>query len=129
MAMRADSGANPKASSLPAAEHAGGIRLYLQEIRRMEYLPVHEEQKLLARVRRGEMDAVGEIAFRNLRLVGDVVQTECPRDTDLLALLEKGNHALVQAILSFGAACDRSFREYATAIIRTAVLETARARA
>ena len=105
----------------PSVAPAAGLQLYLEEVRRLAPLEPAEEMRLLRRARRGDLAALGEITVRNLGLVAGVVTQEHGEKDAILAHLEKGNQALLEAIRTFGASGCRSFRRYARSHIRRTI--------
>jgi len=95
-----------------------GLQLYLAEIRRLPRLEPTEEARLLRRIGRGDTEALDEMTVRNLGLVADVVASEAADDDAVFDRLERGNQALVEAIVTFPRSGRRDFRSYARARIR-----------
>ena len=104
----------------PGLTHPTGLQLYLEEVRRLPRLEPTEEARLLARVGRGDTEALDEMTVRNLGLVADVVVDEPAEDDAIFDRLERGNRALLEAIVSFASSGRRDFRSYARSrILRT----------
>jgi DNA-directed RNA polymerase sigma subunit (sigma70/sigma32) len=106
---------------------AKGLRLYLEEVRRVSPPDPAEEEQLFRRIRRGDLRAVDEVAVRNLGLVADVV-TGQGADGVAADRLDQGNRALVEAIAAFAAGGCGTFRDYARSRICRAVQAAPRRR-
>ena len=100
---------------------ATGLHLYLDEVRRLPQLEPTEEARLLARVGRGDTEALDEVTVRNLRLVAEIISDDTAEDATIFARLERGNQALLEAIVSFAGSGRRSFRSYARSYIRRTI--------
>jgi DNA-directed RNA polymerase sigma subunit (sigma70/sigma32) len=103
------------------ASEASGLHLYLDEVRRLPQLEPTEEARLLARVGLGDTAAVDEVTVRNLRLVAEIIADDTAEDATIFARLERGNQALLEAIVSFAGSGRRSFRSYARSYIRRTI--------
>jgi DNA-directed RNA polymerase sigma subunit (sigma70/sigma32) len=102
------------------APKAAGLRVYLEEVRRLPRMEPTEESRLLKRVGRGDTEALDEMTVRNLGLVADVVVDEPAEDDAIFDRLERGNQALLEAIITFPSSGRRDFRSYARSrILRT----------
>ncbi|MCX5684749.1 MAG: hypothetical protein NT049_13820 [Planctomycetota bacterium] len=98
-----------------------GLRLYFEEVRRLPPLEPTEEARLLARVGLGDTEALDEITVRNLRLVAEIIADDSAEDAAIFAQLERGNQALLEAIVSFAGSGRRNFRAYARSHIRRTI--------
>ena len=98
-----------------------GLQLYLAEIRRLPRLEPTEEARLLRRIGHGDTGALDEMAVRNLGLVADVVAHEADEDGGIFDRLERGNQALLEAIIAFARSGRRDFRSYARSYIRRTI--------
>jgi len=108
------------AQGLPNDPKTAGLRVYLEEVRRLPRLEPTEEARLLKRVGRGDTEALDEMTVRNLGLVADVVADEPAQDDAIFDRLERGNQALLEAIITFPSSGRRDFRSYARSrILRT----------
>jgi DNA-directed RNA polymerase sigma subunit (sigma70/sigma32) len=98
-----------------------GLQLYLEEIRRLPRMEATEETRLLQRVGRGDTEALDQMTVRNLRLVADILADENAEDAAIFARLERGNQALLEAIITFAGSGRRNFRSYAQSHIRRTI--------
>lgn len=98
-----------------------GLQLYLDEVRRLPRLEPTEEARLLRRASRGDTEALDQMAVRNLGLVADVVAREADEGGAIFDRLERGNQALLEAIVTFARSGCRDFRSYARSYIRRTI--------
>jgi DNA-directed RNA polymerase sigma subunit (sigma70/sigma32) len=98
-----------------------GLLLYFEEVRRLPQLEPTEESRLLARVGLGDTEALDQMTVRNLRLVAEIIADENAEDAAIFAQLERGNQALLEAIVSFAGSGHRNFRAYARRHIRRTI--------
>jgi RNA polymerase primary sigma factor len=106
---------------VPSLTQATGLQLYLNEVRRLPRLEATEEAQLLQRVGRGDTEALDEMTVRNLRLVADIIADDSAEDAAIFARLERGNQALLEAIVAFAGSGRRNFRSYARSHIRRTI--------
>ena len=105
----------------PGLAHPTGLQLYLEEVRRLPRMEPTEETQILQRVGRGDTEALDQMTVRNLGLVADVVADEPAQDDAIFDRLERGNQALLEAIVSFASSGRRNFRSYARSRIRRTI--------
>jgi RNA polymerase primary sigma factor len=98
-----------------------GLRLYREQVRRLRALTSEEQRELLDRVRQGDRRAGEELTWAFLRHVVDIVDQWGARGSEVPALLEVGNLALVRAIATFGSTDHTDFEGYARSRIRRAI--------
>ena len=120
-ACRASSGQTRDRGGGLASAESKGFRLYLEEVKRVAPFSPPETKALVFRVRNGDLRAIDEMAVRNLRLVVDVVMRSGAGGNRIPEQLEKGNLALLKAIVSFASSGKRDFRAYARRRIRREV--------
>jgi DNA-directed RNA polymerase sigma subunit (sigma70/sigma32) len=106
---------------VPSFAQAKGLQLYLDEVRRLPRLEATEEAQLLQRVGRGDTEALDEMTVRNLRLVADIITDDSAEDAAIFARLERGNQALLEAIVAFAGSGRRNFCSYARSHIRRTI--------
>jgi len=91
---------------------ANGLDVYLAEVRRLPPPSAAEEARLLRRIGLGDSAALDELAVRNLGLVADIVVRDHADHDSIVARLDRGNQALLEAIASFPSSGHRDFRAY-----------------
>jgi len=94
------------------------IRMYLNEIWRVELLSWEEEIALWKRIRTWDMDARKKLAAANLRLVVSIAKKYMWRGLGLLDLIQEWNVGLFRAVDKFDPDKGFKFSTYATWWIR-----------
>ncbi|MDQ7008947.1 MAG: sigma-70 family RNA polymerase sigma factor [Candidatus Gracilibacteria bacterium] len=97
------------------------IRMYLNEIGRVELLTGEQEIALGKRIRIGDMEARKSLAAANLRLVVSISKKYMGRGLGLLDLIQEGNVGLFRAVDKFDPDKGFKFSTYATWWIRQGV--------
>ncbi|NVP18075.1 sigma-70 family RNA polymerase sigma factor [Candidatus Gracilibacteria bacterium] len=97
------------------------IRMYLNEIGRVELLSSEEEIELGKQIRAGSMEARKKLAAANLRLVVSIAKKYMGRGLGLLDLIQEGNVGLFRAVDKFDPDKGFKFSTYATWWIRQGV--------
>ncbi|MDD3793777.1 MAG: sigma-70 family RNA polymerase sigma factor [Candidatus Gracilibacteria bacterium] len=97
------------------------IRMYLNEIGRVELLSSEEEIDLGKQIRAGSMEARKKLAAANLRLVVSIAKKYMGRGLGLLDLIQEGNVGLFRAVDKFDPDKGFKFSTYATWWIRQGV--------
>ena len=94
------------------------IRMYLNEIGRVELLTGEQEVSLWARIKAGDQEARKALAAANLRLVVSIAKKYMGRGLGLLDLIQEWNVGLFRAVDKFDATKWFKFSTYATWWIR-----------
>lgn len=94
------------------------IRMYLNEIGRVELLSSEEEIELGRRIKKGDQEARKKLAAANLRLVVSIAKKYMGRGLGLLDLIQEGNVGLFRAVDKFDPDKGFKFSTYATWWIR-----------
>lgn len=94
------------------------IRMYLNEIGRVELLTAEQEIDLGTRIKAGDQEARKALAAANLRLVVSIAKKYMGRGLGLLDLIQEGNVGLFRAVDKFDATKGFKFSTYATWWIR-----------
>ncbi len=94
------------------------IRMYLNEIGRVELLTGEQEVSLWARIKAGDQEARKALAAANLRLVVSIAKKYMWRGLGLLDLIQEWNVGLFRAVDKFDATKWFKFSTYATWWIR-----------
>ncbi len=94
------------------------IRMYLNEIGRVELLTGEQEVSLWGRIKAGDQEARKALAAANLRLVVSIAKKYMGRGLWLLDLIQEGNVGLFRAVDKFDATKWFKFSTYATWWIR-----------
>ncbi|MDD5769998.1 MAG: sigma-70 family RNA polymerase sigma factor [Candidatus Gracilibacteria bacterium] len=97
------------------------IRMYLNEIGRVNLLSAEEEVDLGRRIKKGEQEARKKLAAANLRLVVSIAKKYMGRGLGLLDLIQEGNVGLFRAVDKFDPDKGFKFSTYATWWIRQGV--------
>ncbi|MCD5385046.1 sigma-70 family RNA polymerase sigma factor, partial [Candidatus Gracilibacteria bacterium] len=97
------------------------IRMYLNEIGRVELIDSEEELRLGKAIKAGSMEARKKLAAANLRLVVSIAKKYMGRGLGLLDLIQEGNVGLFRAVDKFDAEKGFKFSTYATWWIRQGV--------
>ncbi len=97
------------------------IRMYLNEIGRVELLSSEEEITLGKKIRAGDQEARKKLAAANLRLVVSIAKKYMWRGLGLLDLIQEGNVGLFRAVDKFDPDKGFKFSTYATWWIRQGV--------
>ncbi len=84
------------------------VSLYLHDIRKYEILDREEEEKLLRKVKEGDLEAKNKLILCNLRLVISVAKNYMNKGMTLIDLISEGNFGLIRAIDKFD--IDKGFR-------------------
>ena len=103
------------------ASAAGGLDLYRDQVMRLRHLAPPEEERLLARMRRGDTAALDALALAHLGLVVEVVEARRRPGADPLDLVEMGNVALLSALKAYDPAVEPDFDAFARFSIRSAI--------
>src|ERR1700689_2745151 len=112
------------ANTLPALTTDGGLRRYLQEIRKFPLLTEEEEYMLAKRFHEhGDVTAAHKLVTSHLRLVAKIAGQFRGYGLPARELMSEGNIGLMQAVRRFEP--DRGFRlaTYAMWWIRAAIQE------
>ena len=94
------------------------IRMYLNEIGRVELLNSEQEIDLGKKIRSGDQEARKKLAAANLRLVVSIAKKYMGRGLGLLDLIQEGNVGLFRAVDKFDPDKGFKFSTYATWWIR-----------
>ncbi len=94
------------------------IRMYLNEIGRVELLTGEQEIEIGMRIKAGDQEARKQLAAANLRLVVSIAKKYMGRGLGLLDLIQEGNVGLFRAVDKFDATKGFKFSTYATWWIR-----------
>lgn len=94
------------------------IRMYLNEIGRVQLLTGEEEIELWKKIKAGDQEARKKLAAANLRLVVSIAKKYMGRWLGLLDLIQEGNVWLFRAVDKFDATKGFKFSTYATWWIR-----------
>jgi len=97
------------------------IRMYLNEIGRVELLTWEQEVELGGRIKAWDQEARKQLAAANLRLVVSIAKKYMWRGLGLLDLIQEGNVWLFRAVDKFDATKWFKFSTYATWWIRQGV--------
>lgn len=108
--------------SLPTGVNSNDpVRMYLQEIGRVQLLSAQDEVDLAKRIERGEEEAKRKLAEANLRLVVSIARRYVGRGMSFLDLIQEGNMGLIKAVDKFDYSKGYKFSTYATWWIRQAI--------
>ncbi len=97
------------------------IKLYLQEIQKIELLSADEERELADRIAQGDKAARNKMIEANLRLVITIAKRHVNRGLPFLDLIEEGNIGLIKAAERFQRSKECRFSTYATWWIRQGI--------
>jgi len=95
--------------------------LYLREIGQVKLLTTEEENKLAARIKKGNMAAREQMIKANLRLVVHIAREYEHCGAPLLDLINEGNIGLMKAVERFDPAKGAKFSTYASLWIKQAI--------
>jgi RNA polymerase primary sigma factor len=108
--------------SLPVGTNSNDpVRMYLQEIGRVQLLSAQDEVDLAKRIELGEEEAKRRLAEANLRLVVSIARRYVGRGMSFLDLIQEGNMGLIKAVDKFDYSKGYKFSTYATWWIRQAI--------
>ncbi len=97
------------------------VRMYLNEIGRVNLLTAQEEVELAKRIEKGDLSAKQRLAECNLRLVVSIAKRYIGRGLPFLDLMQEGNLGLLRAVEKFDYRKGFKFSTYATWWIRQAI--------
>lgn len=97
------------------------VKMYLQEIGKINLLSRYQEVELASRVAAGEKCARDELINANLRLVVSIAKKYLGRGLSFLDLIQEGNMGLMRAVEKFDHTKGYKFSTYATWWIRQAI--------
>ena len=97
------------------------VRMYLQEIGKVELLDASEETDLAVRVASGDEEARKALTRANLRLVVSIAKRYSGKGMSFLDLVQEGNLGLIKAVEKFDYTKGYKFSTYATWWIRQAI--------
>lgn len=97
------------------------VRMYLNEIGRINLLTAQEEVDLAKRIEKGDLSAKQKLAESNLRLVVSIAKRYIGRGLPFLDLMQEGNFGLLRAVEKFDYTKGFKFSTYATWWIRQAI--------
>ncbi len=97
------------------------VKMYLQEIGKINLLSREQEVELASRVAAGERCARDELITANLRLVVSIAKRYMGRGLSFLDLIQEGNLGLIRAVEKFDHTKGYKFSTYATWWIRQAI--------
>ncbi|MBO4803601.1 MAG: RNA polymerase sigma factor RpoD/SigA [Muribaculaceae bacterium] len=96
---------------------------YLQEIGRLEMIPVDEEVALAQRIHQGDQAAIDKLVSANLRFVVSVAKQYQNQGLPLSDLIDEGNLGLIKAAQKFDETRGFKFISYAVWWIRQSILQ------
>ena len=111
---------DPKAMDLTEISN-DSVRMYLNEIGRIQLLTAAEEVDLAKRIEKGDLAAKQRLAECNLRLVVSIAKRYIGRGLAFLDLMQEGNLGLLRAVEKFDYRKGFKFSTYATWWIRQAI--------
>ncbi len=97
------------------------VRMYLNEIGRVNLLTADDEVSLAKRIEKGDLSAKQALAEANLRLVVSIAKRYIGRGLPFLDLMQEGNFGLLRAVEKFDYTKGFKFSTYATWWIRQAI--------
>ena len=97
------------------------VSLYLNDIRKFEILDRAEEEKLLKKVKEGDLEAKNKLILCNLRLVISVAKNYMNKGMTLIDLISEGNFGLIRAIDKFDLEKGFRFSTYAVWWIKQSI--------
>lgn len=97
------------------------VRMYLNEIGRINLLTAKDEVDLAKRIEKGDLSAKQKLAESNLRLVVSIAKRYIGRGLPFLDLMQEGNFGLLRAVEKFDYTKGFKFSTYATWWIRQAI--------
>jgi RNA polymerase primary sigma factor len=112
--------AEPKSVDLSEISN-DSVRMYLNEIGRVDLLTAEDEVSLAKRIEKGDLSAKQHLAESNLRLVVSIAKRYIGRGLPFLDLMQEGNLGLLRAVEKFDYRKGFKFSTYATWWIRQAI--------
>ena len=97
------------------------VSLYLNDIRKYEILSREEEEKLLLKVKAGDLEAKNKLILCNLRLVISVAKNYMNKGMNFIDLISEGNFGLIRAIDKFDIEKGFRFSTYAVWWIKQSI--------
>ena len=97
------------------------VSLYLDDIKKYEILDREEEEKLLIKVKEGDLEAKNKLILCNLRLVISVAKNYMNKGMTLIDLISEGNFGLIRAIDKFDINKGFRFSTYAVWWIKQSI--------
>lgn len=97
------------------------VSLYLDDIKKYEILDREEEEKLLRKVKEGDLEAKNKLILCNLRLVISVAKNYMNKGMTLIDLISEGNFGLIRAIDKFDIEKGFRFSTYAVWWIKQSI--------
>ncbi|MFQ5795388.1 MAG: RNA polymerase sigma factor RpoD, partial [Candidatus Bipolaricaulia bacterium] len=97
------------------------VKMYLQEIGKVNLLTRKEEVELAKRIEMGDRRAKSRLILSNLRLVVSIAKKYMGRGLSFLDLIQEGNMGLMKAVEKFDYRKGYKFSTYATWWIRQAI--------
>lgn len=97
------------------------VRMYLNEIGRVDLLTAEQEVSLAKRIEKGDLSAKQHLGEANLRLVVSIAKRYIGRGLPFLDLMQEGNLGLLRAVEKFDYRKGFKFSTYATWWIRQAI--------
>jgi RNA polymerase primary sigma factor len=110
-----------EAERTEALEHLDPLKLFLQDISKIDLLTAAEEVELAKRIERGDRRAKEAMVEANLRLVVSIAKRYRKRGLPFLDLIQEGTIGLVRAVEKFDHRRGFKFSTYATWWIRQGV--------
>lgn len=105
----------------PGVKVNDSVRMYLNEIGRVDLLSSEQEIKLAHQIEQGNEEAKCYLAEANLRLVVSIARRYVGRGMLFLDLIQEGNMGLMKAVEKFDYRKGYKFSTYATWWIRQAI--------
>lgn len=105
----------------PSLLVSDSVKMYLNQINEIPLLSYEEEQKLGARIAKGDHEAMNSLIEHNLRLVVSIAKRYCGCGLSLMDLIQEGNIGLMKAAEKYDVSRGFRFSTLATWWVRQAI--------
>ncbi|MCI6152391.1 sigma-70 family RNA polymerase sigma factor [Fusobacterium perfoetens] len=97
------------------------VAIYLNDIKKYKILSKEEEEELLLKIKKGDLEAKNQLIVSNLRLVVSIAKNYMNKKMSFIDLISEGNFGLIHAVEKFDMNKGYRFSTYAVWWIKQSI--------